>query len=103
MNPGPTVFAQILAGLNRMELARAAAKFPMPRASRSLTVHDHFAAMIFAQLTYRESLRGIEACLITETTAIYTEVTISQLIEVHTRCHPAERPDTALAVPASAP
>jgi IS4 transposase len=47
-----------------MELARAAAKFPMPRASRSLTVHDHFAAMIFAQLTYRESLRGIEACLI---------------------------------------
>lgn len=63
MNPGPTVFAQVLAGLNRMELARAAAKFPMPRASRSLTVHDHFAAMVFAQLTHRESLRGIEACL----------------------------------------
>jgi len=63
MNPGPTVFAQILAGLNRMELARAAAKFPMPRASRSLTAHDHFAAMVFAQLTNRESLRGIEACL----------------------------------------
>jgi hypothetical protein len=63
MNPGPTGFAQILAGLNRMELARAAAKFPMPRASRSLTAHDHFAAMVFAQLTNRESLRGIEACL----------------------------------------
>jgi hypothetical protein len=63
MNPGPTVFAQVLAGLNRMELARAAAKFPMPRASRSLTVHDHFAAMVFAQLTYREGLRDIEACL----------------------------------------
>jgi len=63
MNPPPTVFSQVLAGLNRMELARAAAKFPMPRASRSLTVHDHFAAMVFAQLTYREGLRGIEACL----------------------------------------
>lgn len=63
MKPGPTVFAQILAGLNRMELARAAAKFPMPRASRTLTAHDHFAAMVFAQLTNRESLRGIEACL----------------------------------------
>jgi IS4 transposase len=63
MNPGPTVFAQIFAGLNRMELARAAARFPMPRASRSLSVHDHFAAMVFAQLTYRESLRDIEACL----------------------------------------
>lgn len=63
MNPGPTVFAQILAGLNRMELPRAAARFPMPRASRALSVHDHFAAMVFAQLTHRESLRAIEACL----------------------------------------
>jgi hypothetical protein len=63
MNPGPTVFAQILAGLNRMELARAAARFPMPRASRSLSAHDHWAAMVFAQLTHRESLRDIEACL----------------------------------------
>ena len=63
MNLGPTVFGQIFAGLNRMELARAAAQFPMPRASRALSVHDHFAAMVFAQLTYRESLRDIEACL----------------------------------------
>jgi hypothetical protein len=63
MNPPPTVFAQILAGMNQMEFARAAARFPMPRASRSLSAYDHFAAMVFAQLTYRESLRGIEACL----------------------------------------
>lgn len=35
----------------------------MPRASRSLTAHDHFTAMVFAQLAYRESLRDIEACL----------------------------------------
>jgi IS4 transposase len=63
MNPGPTVFAQVLAGLNQMELSRAAGRFPMPRASRSLSVYDHFAAMVFAQLTYRESLRDIEACL----------------------------------------
>lgn len=35
----------------------------MPRSSRSLTTYDHFAAMVFAQLTYREGLRGIEACL----------------------------------------
>lgn len=26
-----------------------------------------------------------------ETTAIYTEVTISQMIQVHTRCHPCVR------------
>ena len=63
MQSDPTVFAQVLAGLDPKELARAAAKYPMPRASRSLTTYDHFAAMVFAQLTYREGLRGIEACL----------------------------------------
>jgi site-specific recombinase XerD len=30
-----------------------------------------------------------------ETTAIYTEVTIRQLIEVHARCHPAGKLETA--------
>lgn len=63
MNPGPTVFSQILAGLDHTELARAATRFPMPRASRSLSVYDHFAAMVFAQLTHRGSLRDIETCL----------------------------------------
>ena len=63
MNPGPTVFSQILAGVDHTELARAAARFPMPRTSRSLTVYDHFAAMVFAQLTHRGSLRDIETCL----------------------------------------
>ena len=63
MNNAPTVFAQIMAGLDATELARATARFPMPRASKTLRAYDHFAAMVFAQLTYRESLRGIEACL----------------------------------------
>jgi len=71
MNPSPTVFAQILAGLDANELARAAARFPMPRASRSLSAYDHFAAMVFGQLTYRESLRGIEACLRTRAVLAY--------------------------------
>ena len=64
MNTSPTVFAQIFAGLYDMELARAAKHHPMPRASRSLSAYDHCAAMVFAQLTHRESLRGIEACLL---------------------------------------
>jgi IS4 transposase len=63
MNNAPTVFAQIMAGLDATEVARAAARFPMPRASKTLRPYDHLAAMIFAQLTYRESLRGIETCL----------------------------------------
>ena len=63
MNNAPTVFAQIMAGLDATEVARAAARFPMPRASKTLRPYDHLAAMVFAQLTYRESLRGIETCL----------------------------------------
>jgi hypothetical protein len=35
----------------------------MPRDTPALSVYDHFAVMVFAQLTYRESLRDIEACL----------------------------------------
>ena len=46
VNLSPTVFAQILAGLDANELSRAAARFPMPRASRALSAYDHFAAMV---------------------------------------------------------
>lgn len=35
----------------------------MRRDTPSLSAYDHFATMVFAQLTYRESLRDIEACL----------------------------------------
>lgn len=63
MKNAPTVFAQIMAGLDATEVARAAARFPMPRVSKTLRPYDHLAAMVFAQLTYRESLRGIETCL----------------------------------------
>lgn len=36
----------------------------MPRASRSFSARDQLLAMAFAQLTHRESLRDIEACLV---------------------------------------
>lgn len=45
-----------------------------------------------ADIRYIQQLLGHESL---ETTAIYTEVTITQLIEVHTRCHPAERGEGA--------
>jgi IS4 transposase len=35
----------------------------MRRDTTAITAFDHFATMVFAQLTYRESLRDIEACL----------------------------------------
>ena len=35
----------------------------MRRRSRSFSAYDHFLALCFGQLTYRESLRDIVACL----------------------------------------
>lgn len=58
-----SVFSQLTAFLYQSEFQRCADAFPMPRSSRSFSAHDHFLAMCFGQLTYRESLRDIVACL----------------------------------------
>jgi hypothetical protein len=63
MNSGKTVLAQILAGLTGEEFSRCAQRYPMSRDTPALSAYDHFATMIFAQLTYRESLRDIAICL----------------------------------------
>lgn len=63
MNSGKTVLAQILAGLSGEEFSRCAKRYPMLRDTPALSAYDHFATMVFAQLTYRESLRDIEVCL----------------------------------------
>jgi len=58
-----TVFSQITALLHQTEFSRCIDSFPMPRCSRSFSAYDHFLALCFGQLTYRESLRDIVACL----------------------------------------
>jgi hypothetical protein len=60
MNQRRTVLAQILGGLAVVEFARCAARYPMRRGTSAISAFDHFATMVFAQLTYRESLRDIE-------------------------------------------
>lgn len=57
------VFAQIMCALDPTEFARCVAHFPSRRAPRGLSAYDHFLALCFAQLTYRESLRDVVACL----------------------------------------
>lgn len=63
MNTGRTVFSQLLEGIDRTEFERCARKYPLVRRPRAFSAYDHFASMVFAQLTYRQSLRDIEACL----------------------------------------
>src|SRR5579862_4552494 len=57
------VFSQLTSFLYQTEFRRCADAFAMPRSSRSFSAYDHFLALCFGQLTYRESLRDIVACL----------------------------------------
>ena len=63
MNVGRTIFSQITDMIHREQFNRCIKLHPMPRASRAMTAYDQFLAMAFAQITFRESLRDIEACL----------------------------------------
>jgi len=46
-------------------------KYPAAKPVRGLTEYDHFLAMCFGQLTYRESLRDIVGCLKSKTKLLY--------------------------------
>ena len=63
MQAPPTVFSQITAALYPAEFSRCVERFPKARPPRGLSEYDHFLALCFGQLTYRESLRDIVACL----------------------------------------
>lgn len=63
MNEGRTVFAQIMSCVPHWEFRRAAVEHDKAQRTRAFSAWDHFLAMSFAQITFRESLRDIEACL----------------------------------------
>ena len=63
MNLGRTVFAQLISFLPDREFRRCVSRYDGDRRWRSFSCWDQFLSMAFAQLTYRESLRDIEACL----------------------------------------
>ena len=63
MQSPSTVFSQINGALYPAEFSRCAQAFPNQRPVRGLTEYDQFLALCFGQLTYRESLRDIVACL----------------------------------------
>jgi hypothetical protein len=63
MNPGSTVFAQLMTHASRFALDRCIERYEGNRGVRRFSCRDQFLVMAFAQLTYRESLRDIEASL----------------------------------------
>lgn len=63
MNAGKTVFSQVLARVPHWEFQRLAKDHDQSDGRRQFSAWDHFLALAFAQMTFRESLRDIEACL----------------------------------------
>ena len=63
MNAGQTVFAQLIDYLPSYEFQKCVARYRGDSHGRGFSCWDQYLAMAFAQLTYRESLRDIEACL----------------------------------------
>jgi hypothetical protein len=63
MNQGRTVFSQLLSFLPDREFRRCVARYGGDARPRGFSCWDHYLSMAFAQLTYRDGLRDIEACL----------------------------------------
>ena len=63
MNQGRTVFSQLLSFLPDREFRRCVARYGGDARLRGFYCWDQYLSMAFAQLTYRDGLRDIEACL----------------------------------------
>lgn len=71
MNKGKLVFAQVTEHLPLSTFRRCAERYGGEFRVRSFSCLDQFLCMAFAQLTYRESLREIEACLRAQMVKLY--------------------------------
>ena len=63
MYEGRTVFSQLMDFIPRHTFRRRVKRYSGDHGVRRFTCWQQFLTMVFAQLTYRESLRDIEACL----------------------------------------
>ena len=63
VNTGRTVFSQLMDYLPAYEFQKCVNRYRGDHKVQNFSCRDQFLSMAFAQLTYRESLRDIEACL----------------------------------------
>jgi hypothetical protein len=71
MNHGRLVFAQLMQHLPLTTFRRCVSRYQGERKVHSFSCLDQFLCMAFAQLTARESLRDIEACLRAQRSKLY--------------------------------
>jgi hypothetical protein len=68
---GKTLFAQVMDFLPWTTFHRIVANYHGDHRVRTLSCAEQFRCMAFAQITYRESLRDIEACLSAQAAKLY--------------------------------
>ena len=71
MYVGKTLFAQVMEFVPWTSFARIVQRYSGNAGARTLSCAEQFRAMAFAQLTWRESLRDIEASLSANATKLY--------------------------------
>jgi len=71
MNAGRTLFAQLMDFVPWSSFARSVTHYGGDRRVRRLPCAEQYRAMAFAQLTYRESLRDLETCLLAQSAKLY--------------------------------
>ena len=71
MNQGKLVFAQLMQHLPLTTFRRCVMRYQGEHKVKSFSCLDQFLSMAFAQLTYRESLRDIKACLRAQRSKLY--------------------------------
>jgi hypothetical protein len=71
MNAGKTLFAQVMEFVPWKTFGRIVERHKGDAGVRTLSCADLFRVMVFAQLTWRESLRDIEACLVANRTKLF--------------------------------
>ena len=71
MYSGKLVFAQVMQHLPLTTFRRCVTRYAGAHKVKSFSCLDQYLCMAFAQLTYRESLRDIEACLRAQANKLY--------------------------------
>ena len=71
MNSGRTVFAQMLGFVPFAHFEHLVDKYQANRWTRDFTAWSHFICMAYAQLTQREGLRDLIACLNSQKSKLY--------------------------------
>ena len=71
MHVGKLIFSQVIDHLPMHTFRRCVCRYQGNRYQKSFSCLDQYLCMAFAQLTYRESLRDIEACLRAQKDKLY--------------------------------